>query len=374
MRRTAGARLFLAAAVLTVSACTGGGSKPADSGAAAPGPPLTGKDSIVVAWCDRFAAQSATAPDTKVHVVTLAAHSAADGTRTAERSAALPDGAVVEPLCGQPRRTTAAADRQLFDPGFGLIAGTVPGPNGSAPVATAFTLPGGRAAVAAPAEGRGPAFQAGTSVLWYEGADHRVVSRDLAAGAGPQDHGVAPGPDFALVDGRPWLTRPVDTKADQVAAAPGGEVAAGSGLWHRTDPAASYDPQYVEPASLGPSGNGRSTLPGSERLPGCAPRLWTDQRTLLCVDNEQLLLLTFAPDHGRLEGFVPLLPAAPRFVESAVLSPDGRSLAYLDAYGGTTTLYRLDLTPGAQPVRLGPVATSTADEQTAGSPHLVAWQ
>ncbi|WP_371497589.1 hypothetical protein OG871_16715 [Kitasatospora sp. NBC_00374] len=373
MRKTTRTHLVLAAAVLAVSACGSGGPKAAEPVAA--GAPLAGRDSIVVAWCDRFAAQSTTAPDTKVHVVTVVAHSSADGTRLAERSAALPDGAAVEPLCGQPRRSTAAADRQLFDPGFGLVAGTVPGPNGSAPVATAFTLPGGRAAVAEPAEGRGPAFQAGTSVLWYEGADHKVVSRDLAAaGAGPQDHGTAPGQDFALVDGRPWLTRPVDTKADQVAAAPGGEVAAGSGLWRRTDPAASYDPQYVEPAALGPSGNGRTTLPGSETVPGCAPRLWTDPRTLLCVNNEQLLLLTFAADHSRLEGFTSLLPPERRFVDGAVLSPDGRSLAYLDGYGGTTFLYRIDLTPGAQPVRLGPVATSTAEEQSAGLPHLVAWQ
>ncbi|MFD0572797.1 hypothetical protein ACFQ0T_30660 [Kitasatospora gansuensis] len=308
-------------------------------------------------------------------MVTVAAHSAADGTRLAERSAALPDGASVEPLCGQPRRTAASADRQLFDSGFGLIAGTVPGPGGTGTVATAFTLPGGLPVAGKAAEGRAPAFQAGTSVLWYETAARQVVSHDLARpGAAPQAQGTAPGPDFALVDGKVWPTRPMETKADQVVAAPGGAVAAGTGFWHRSAPAASYGAEYVEPLVIGPPTNGRSALPGSEQVPACAPRLWTDAKTLLCDSNDNLLLLGFADDHSRVDTVTTLLPPEQRFIESAVLSPDGRALAYLSTWDDKTELYRIDLAAGTRPVKVGPVPTSKDAGPDVGAPQLVAWQ
>jgi hypothetical protein len=367
--------------MLAVSACGGPAPRAADPSPTAAAA-LAGRDSVVVAWCDRFAARSTTSPDTKVHVVTLAAYSAADGTGIAERSAALPDGAVVEPLCGTSTTMAASADRQLFDTGFGLIAGTVPGPGGKGTVATAFTLPGGKPVAGGPVEGRSPAFQAGTSVLWYETDGRQVLSRDLLRpGDAPQARGTAPGPDFALADGRAWTTRPMESKPDQVVAAPGGAVAAGTGFWRRDAPTASYGPEYVDPVMIGPSRNGNPVLPGSEQVPTCAPRLWTDAQTLLCNARDNLLLVGFAADFGRVDTVTPLLPREERYVESAVLSPDGRSLAYLSTVFPATgsdqreaELYRVDLAPGARPVLLGVIPTSDADRQDAGDPHLVAWQ
>ncbi|MEV4611723.1 hypothetical protein AB0K43_03865 [Kitasatospora sp. NPDC049258] len=365
--------LLAAAVALAAPACTAPQS-PAPPAAVAP---LGGPGRVIVAWCDRFAAPSATSADTKVHVVTAAAYSTADGSELVERSTALPDGASVEPLCGQPRSSAAAADRQLFDAGFDLVAGTLPGPGGTGTVATAFGLRDGRPVGGKAPEGRAPVFRAGTSVLWYESADHQVDSIDLArADAAPVAHGAAPGADFALADGDTWLVRPLDTTADQVVVSPDGAVAAGSGpvLWHRTDPAAPYSAQYVEPAVLGRASNGRASVPGSEQLEYCAPRLWTDPATLLCTGAQRLLLLGFAADHSRLETVTAVSTGSSLRVESAALAPDGRSLAFLLPARRGHELYRVDLAPGAQPVLVALVPGSTADPQTAGTPHLVGWQ
>ena len=374
--------MLAAAALLALSACTSPSPVPRAEVVVPTAPPLAGHDSVVIAWCDPFAARSVKSPDTKVHVVTVVTQSMTDGARLAERSATLPDGALVEPLCGQPGTTAASADRQLFDEGFGLIAGTVPGPGGTGTIATAFTLPGGEPVAGQADEGRSPAFQAGTSVLWYETSGRQVVSRDLLRPpAAPQAHGTAPGPDFALADGQVWLTRPLDSKAEQVVAAPGGTVAAGTGFWRRDTPTASYGPEYVDPMTIGPSVNGNPVLPGSERVPACAPRLWTDAKTLLCNSHDNLLLLGFAADFSRVDTVTPLLPQEHRFVESALLSPDGRSLAYLSpasrpagSEGEQSELYRIDLAPGAQPALVGVIPTSKATRQDAGLPHLIAWQ
>ncbi|MEU9133230.1 hypothetical protein AB0D08_34930 [Kitasatospora sp. NPDC048540] len=370
--------LAAAAAVLAVPACTGIGAGPAPKPATAPpAAPLAGPGSIVVARCDRFAAESDT-PGTKDHRVTVTAYAAADGARIDGRTTVLPDGAVVEPLCGQPRDSSAEADRQLFDTGFSRIAGTLPGPGGSGTVATAFSLTDGSPAAGPAVEGHAPAFQAGTALLWYESADRRLAARDLAhPEAAPTAHGAAVGADFTLTGGQAWPTRPFDSTPDQVVPAPDGTAAAGSGptLWQRGDVAA-YDARYVEPATLGPNGNGRAVVPGSESVPRCSPRLWTDPATLLCMSRDDLLLIHFTAGHAAVDGVTGLLPRDPyRHLDSVVAAPDGRSLAYLAAESGTTsTLYRVGLDTGSLPVRIGRLDAPDAAPQTAGTTHLVGWQ
>ena len=385
MPRRARSHLLLAvAAALALSACGGGTGSGAPSAAPPPatpqGPPIAGKDRVVVAWCERFGAPSPVSADGKVHVVTVAALSMPDGTPIARQTATLPERSSADALCGEPRTTTAAADRALFNADFTLIAGTTPGTNGNALIATAFTLPGGAPITGAqPASGSdsAPVFQSGTSVIWYATGDRQVTSRDLATpGAAPVSHGAAPGPDFALAGDQPWLRRPLESKPDQVAVSPDGTTAAGPGptLWRRTDPASSYAAEYVEPVLIGRPANGRAALPGSEQAPSCDPSQWIDDLTLLCKGRDNLHLLVFSPDLGRLETVTTLLPPEQfRSIESVALSADGRSLVYLASADEHTFLYRLDLAPGAEPTVVGPVSLPPDRVTDPITPRLIAW-
>ncbi|WP_371476971.1 hypothetical protein [Kitasatospora sp. NBC_00315] len=384
MSRSARTHLLLGVvAALTLTACggstTSGPRVAAPPSAASNGEGIAGKDRMIVAWCERFGAPSPTSADGKVHRITVAALSPTDGSPIARRTVTLPERGSVDALCGEPRSTTEAADRALFNADFTLIAGTAPGPGGALS-AMAFALTDGapRGGTAATAGGdSAPAFQSGTSVLWYETGEQQVTSRDLGdPAAAPKQHGAAPGPDFVLSGDQPWLTRPLESKPDQVAISPDGAVAAGasSTVWRRTDPPAPYALWYVEPMALGRSGNGRASLPGSEQVPRCEPSRWTSDVTLLCNGGDNLLLLTFSADRGRLDTMTTLLPVATsRVVESVAVSPDGRSLAYLVDEDGETGLYRLDLTPGARPVEIAPVDLPPAGVVNPLTPRLIAW-
>ncbi|GAA5001885.1 hypothetical protein GCM10025734_38030 [Kitasatospora paranensis] len=252
----------------------------------------------------------------KADLVTVHAYGMDEHRPLEGRSAVLPDGATAPGLCGPPRSTSAAADRQMFNADLTLLAGTVPAPGGGR-AAAAFALSDGRATAPEPgtvADGRGPLFRTGSSALWYARADGRVAAHDLAVpGAAPAPQGQVPGPDFALDGDRVWSRRPLETKADGVVVVPGGEVAAGEAgggavLWHRTDPASSYGQQYVEPVRLG-RGDSGSGLPGADQLPRCWPRLWLGPRTLLCISADNLYRVTLADDFGAVRQAEPLLPA-----------------------------------------------------------------
>ncbi|MCX5214141.1 hypothetical protein OG689_33605 [Kitasatospora sp. NBC_00240] len=380
--------LLTAAAVLSLSACGGGTASDARSAAPPPatrpaapqGPALAGKDRMIVAWCERFGAPSPVSGDGKVHVITVEALSVPDGTRLAKQQVTLPERGSVDTLCGQPRTTTAAAARALFNADFTLIAGTAPGPGGDTPGATAFNLAGTPVEAPKPAAAgpdSAPAFQPGTSVLWYATGDRQVTSRDLGTpGSAPASHGAAPGPDFVLAGDQPWLRRPLESKPDQVAVSPDGTTAAGSGptLWRRTDPASSYAAEYVEPLLIGRPANGRASLPGSERVQYCEPVQWIDDLTLLCNGRDNIHLLVLGADRGRLETTTALLPPDDhRYVESVTLSPDGRSLAYLESEDKHTVLFRLDLAPGAEPSVVGPIGMPPEGVVNPLTPRLIAW-
>ncbi|MEV8096696.1 hypothetical protein [Kitasatospora sp. NPDC085879] len=404
-RRFLGVRLaVLPVAVLlaAVPACRAdGGAAPAASGsgpggAAAPlapvvpgaGGSIAGPGRLLVAWCDRWGVASPTTADGKADLVTVQAVVAAEGRVSDERAAVLPDGATAPGLCGPPRYTAAAAERQRFNADFTLLAGTVPGPGGSGRAAAAFALADGRATAAEPGavpDGRGALFRTGSSVLWWATADGRAASHDLAApAAAPVDRGAVPGPDFALDGDRIWPARPLETKADEVVVAPGGEVAAGFAdggavLWHRGDPASSYGPRYVEPVRIGRGDRG-GALPGSERVPWCTPRLWLDGRTLLCASEDNLDRVVFTADFTAVERVEQLLPADGPRPTDAVLSPDGHALAFLGVRYGEAALYRLDLAPGARPVAVvglpftAPVRGRAVLPGTdRGTPRLIAW-
>ncbi|MFC5889917.1 hypothetical protein RMN57_00695 [Kitasatospora sp. CM 4170] len=378
-----GTALLLVAAALAGCDSQGGREQPEER--AAPtwtGPQIAGPGRVVIARCDRFAAQSPTTPDARVHVVTVTAYSVTDGAEVARQVATLPDGGSSDALCDPTHSwLSAEGERQAFNDDFTLLAGTVPGPGNKGKVATAFSVSGGApvsAGSGAAPDDRVPVFQSGTSTLWYVTGDRHLTSRDLKhPSAAPTDRGTAPGQSFVLAGDQAWVRTPLEVKPDQAAVAPGGTVAVGGNLlWHRTDPAASFAEQYVEPAVLGPSLNGRTALPGSEAMPVCAARLWFDDRSLLCNARSTLLRVTFAADHSRVEKIEPLLPQEQALIPGAVLSPDGRSLAFLREWAGALDLYRLDLSAGATPVRIASLATDarTGSGGAGGDVRLVAWQ
>ncbi|WP_030263575.1 hypothetical protein [Streptomyces sp. NRRL B-24484] len=374
------------------------GAAPSAAASSAPAPVAPGiggsiaaPGRLVVAWCDRWGVASPTAADAKADLVTVQAVGAADGRVADERAAVLPDGATAPGLCRPQRYTAAAADRQLFNADFTLLAGTVPGPGGSGRAAAAFAVLDGRTTSAEPGtvpDGRGAFFGAGGSALWYATADGRAASHDLAAGAArPADRGAVPGPDFALDGDRLWPARPLETKADEVVVAPGGAVAAGFAdggavLWRRDAPASPYGARYVEPVRIG-GGDRGAALPGSEQVPWCTPRLWLDGRTLLCATEDNLQQVVLSADFTAVERAEQLLPAGGSRPTGAVLSPDGRSLAYLGGRYEETVLYRLDLAPGARPVAVAALPTrapvrpetgrTVLPGTDRGAPVLVAW-
>jgi hypothetical protein len=389
----------VAVLLAAVPACRpGGGSTPpaAQSAAADPvvpgaGGSIAGPGRLVIAWCDRWGVASPTTADGKADLVTVHAYGLAEHTPLEGRSAVLPDGATAPRLCRPAAGTAAAADRQMFNADFTLLAGTVPAPGGAGRSAAAFALSDGRATAPEPGtvpDGRGPLFRVGSSDLWYAASDGRVAAHDLAApGAAPTPQGQVSGPDFALDGDRVWSRRPLETKADEVVVAPGGEVAAGSAgggavLWHRADPASAYGQQYVEPVRLG-SGDRGPGLPGAGQLPPCSPRLWLGPRTLLCASVDNLYRVALTDDFGAVRQVEPLLPAGGPVPSDAVASPDGRSLAFLCATDGETSLYRLDLVPGARPVRVSRIPSAGPIPQSSdrsilpgtdrGAPRLIAW-
>ncbi|MCG6494413.1 hypothetical protein [Kitasatospora sp. A2-31] len=378
-----GTALLLAAAALAGCDSQGGREQPQERVAPAwTGPQIAGPGRVVLAWCDRFVAASPTTPDARVHVVTVAAYAVTDGGEVARQVATLPDGGASDSLCDPTHPwLSAAAERQAFNDDFTLLAGTVPGPGRKGRVATAFSVSGGAplsGGSGSAADDRAPLFQSGTSTLWYVTGDRHLTGRDLKhPSAAPTDHGTAPGQSFFLAGEQAWVRMPLEVKPDQAAVAPGGTVAVGGNLlWRRTDPAASFADQYVEPVVLGPAVNGRTSLPGSEAVPACAARLWFDDRSLLCNARSTLLRVTFAPDHSQVDEVGTLIPEEQALIRGAVLSSDGRSLAFLRDRAGTVDLYRLDLSAGSAPVRIASLTAQapTGSDGDGNDVRVIAWQ
>ncbi|MFB7666295.1 hypothetical protein ACFC1R_20465 [Kitasatospora sp. NPDC056138] len=331
--------------------------------------------------------------------VALRSFSMQSGTQTGEKQAALPTGADIGTiLCNSDLDGTAPLTRQRFNSDFTLVSGTLPGPGGSGTVATAFSLADGRAVErrsdggagspskeSTPSKESAPTFQAGTSNLWYQTAAGRLASRDLAQPAAvPVDHGISPSPEFVLAGDKP-VRYPSGVDARRVAANPAGTVAAGFSypspvLWHTDDSANSGGNSLDQPLYLDHIDHNKhdgeerqvTEIPGaSSNLLGCVPRLWINARSLLCTNELHFYRISFKADYSRITEVAKLLPESPK-IRDAVLSPDGKALAYLKAEGPTVDLYRVSLAEDAKPVEVGPLPTNTGG--IGDIVHLVAWQ
>ncbi|MFJ8628528.1 hypothetical protein ACIRD3_37595 [Kitasatospora sp. NPDC093550] len=399
--RNYGGAAVAAAIALAVTGCGGGGaasgSQDGGSPSGTPGSPTSAPvkaigtpGTVTVSWCD---VKPGTAGAPNAQQLTLASYSVTDGQEVARTVSALPPGADTGILCDpNAHDSVPSALRQAFNKDFTMVAGLMPSPQqssgGSDGAAVAFSLAPQGAPVGAPsadpftvgAKDRVPAFQSGTSTLWYENRDRHVLSRDLdRQGAGTTDHGPSHGPVFALAGDQPWSRLPLGNTVDSVTVNPAGTAAAaggghGSGIWLKDAAAAGYGDEYVEPARFGPdaSGSGSTGLPGGGTVPRCAPKSWTDDHALLCV-GKGISRVVFSDTFDSVLKVEPLLPENDRDNTAVAPSPDLKSVVFLSRQGqDVAELYRLDLTPGSTPRKLASIAPNSP--RVKSELRLVGWQ
>ncbi|MFD8756049.1 hypothetical protein ACFV0O_34495 [Kitasatospora sp. NPDC059577] len=345
---------------------------------------------VTVSWCD-VKPGAGGAPNAQQ--LTLASYSVDDGREVARAVSVLPPGADTGVLCDpNAHDSVPRALRQAFNKDFTLVAGLLPSPQQSAGSsggpAAAFSLGPQGVPVGAPsadpftvgAKDRTPAFQSGTSTLWYENQDRHVLSRDLGQqGASATDRGLSHGPAFALAGDRPWSRVPLGNTVDSVAVNPAGTAAAaggshGSGVWLKDTAAPGYGDQYVESARFGPntSASDSKSLPGGDTVPQCAPKFWTDDHSLFCA-GKGFSLVVLSDAFDSVQKVEPLLPENDRDNTAVVPSPDLKSVVFLSRQGqDVAELYRLDLTPGATPKKLASIPPNSP--RVKSELRLVGWQ
>ncbi|MGW0769263.1 hypothetical protein [Streptomyces sp. NPDC002676] len=399
--RNFGGSAVAAVIALAVTGCSSGsgdskGSE--DSGASSASSPsavakaIGAPGTVTVSWCDVKGGTSG-APNTQQ--LTLASYSVTDGQEVARRVSVLPPGADTGILCDSTptgQTSVPSALRGAFNKDFTLVAGVMPALQQSAGSsdgpAVAFSLKPQSTPVGAPsadpvtagAKDRTPVFQSGTSTLWYENGDRHVMSRDLGRrGAAATDRGVSHNWGFVLAGDQPWSRLPLGSDFKDVIVNPSGTAAAaggsfGSGIWLKDAAAPSSGDEYVEPLRFGPnsSGTGDKALPGGGTVPQCTPKFWIDDHSLFCAGKgfSRVVLSNSLDSVQKVEQ---LLPDNDRDNRAVAPSPDLKSVVFLSRQGqDVAELYRLDLTPGAAPKKIGTITPNSPGVQS--ELRLVAWQ
>lgn len=355
---------------------------------------------VTVSWCDVKPGTGST-PDSQQ--LTLASYSMTDGQETARTVTALPPGADTGVLCNSTptgRVSVPGALRQAFNKDFTLVAGVLPptgkpepGPDGPGGSAVAFTLRPQATPVGAPSgdtftlspKDRTPAFQSGTSTLWYENRDKHVMSRDLgqtATGtpAPATDRGTSHSWGFALAGDQPWSRLPLGTTFQNVTVNPSGTVAAAgsdssSGIWLKDAAAPGAGDDVVVAVAFGPNSSrspGNKALTGGDKVPECTPKFWIDDHSFLCV-GKGMSRVVLSDGFDAVQQVEQLLPENDRDNSAVAPSPDLKSVAFLSLQGrDTADLYRLDLTPGATPKKIASIPAHGAHPTS--ELRLIAWQ
>jgi hypothetical protein len=108
----------------------------------------------------------------------------------------------------------------------------------------------------------------------------------------------------------------------------------------------------------------------------CEPVVWIDDDRAICDSSLSLNLLTFTSllqftaDH-RSATETKLLPATDRSNFSPVVSPNGTEMVFLSFRAGEYAVYRMSLTPGANPTK---VADLPAVKSVLQAPVLIEWR
>ncbi|MFF7778673.1 hypothetical protein ACFZCG_30170 [Streptomyces tanashiensis] len=370
-----------AGAALVLAAC-GGGSDPAtdpSAGGAAGGEAgqdggaktasLAQPDSLTVAFCQALDNGNGG----KAYQVILRSFAAKDGAFAGERTTALPPGTEPGAGCGEDGPSYNAD--MAFDKDLTLVAGLVDGDR-----AAAFDLTTGREvgppdpdAFTKRLDNGSAVFHPATGRLWYDmgrinyDAKGDLASRDPKGGLKTEENTpFGKIPDLLRKDG-PTAETVLATDDVPAAAVPaGGVVATGNTTYG------------VRLSQVGPESGGigagvyltdiaTAGLDEDNKV-FCEPAFWRNATTLVC-DFKQL---TFSADYKKLLKTEDLVPENDRINGQPVLSPDGKSFAFLSkGEDGRRGLFRGDFS-GGEPKKITVVDPPVADEDNLRT-TLIRW-
>ncbi|MDA5284454.1 hypothetical protein [Streptomyces sp. Isolate_45] len=338
-----------AGTALVLSACGGGSENAgggANSGEAPAGEkeataPLAGKGTISVAFCRTIRG----ADNRNIYGLTVRSYALKDGALVAERNSVMDPGFKPLTICDEGERP---APWRAFNKNLTMVAGlAAPSRAGAADTTTGKEIaPPDKDAFVKDLRTGAVAFHPVTGQLWYDsdGGESLVYVRDPKGGMATEK------PVKAIADH--IAKDPVTAAAilslgqsDVVAVSPSGVIAmTGSlGKLDRQPTNGGVRSFFQEFPVQGLSGNNQRD---------CYPAFWRDDTTLVC--DYSLEQITFSADHKSVVTRISLLPDADRTVQDPLLSPDGKSIAFIARNGaGQDVIYKIDpSTPGSQPVKI----------------------
>ncbi|MFE5588760.1 hypothetical protein [Streptomyces sp. NPDC056549] len=373
----AGAALVLAACgggsdpttVAGSAGAEGGGGGEAGQEGDARTAPLARPDSLTVAFCQPV--EDGTGG--KTYQVVLRSFAAKDGAFAGERSAALPPS--TEPSGCDQDGPSYSADL-AFNKDLTLVAGLVNGDR-----AAAFDMATGQEVGAPDPDSFSKRLDNGSAVfhpvtgrLWYDmgridsDAKGDLASRDPKGGLKTEENtpfGTIP--DLLGKDGPTAETVLATDDVDGAAVPGGGVVATGNTT------------SGVRLSKVGPESGGIGAgvyltdiatkgLDENDKV-FCEPAFWRNATTLVC-DLQQL---TFSADYTKLLKTEDLVPENDRINGLPVLSPDGKSFAFLSkGEDGRRGLFRGDFS-GGEPKKITSVDPPVQDPEQQLRTTLIRW-
>ncbi|GGY40214.1 PD40 domain-containing protein [Streptomyces tanashiensis] len=351
----------------------GGGGSEAGQDGAAKTTSLAQPDSLTVAFCQTLD----NGGGGKAYQVILRSFAAKDGAFAGERTTALPPDA--EPITGCDDDGPSYRVNTAFNKDLTLVAGLVDGDR-----AAAFDLATGHE-VGAPdpdsftkrPKNGGVAFHPVTGRLWYDLQSHDFQSTDPLGSRDPkgglkteESTPFAKIPDLLEQDG-PTADTALATDGIHAVTVPDGGVVATS----TTD-----NGLHLSRVDRGDDGEGSGVGAGAflgdlatvgldeDNKVFCEPAFWRNATTLVC-DFKQL---TFSADYKKLLKTEDLVPENDRVNGQPVLSPDGKSFAFLSkGEDGRRGLFRGDFS-GGEPKKITSVDPPVADEDNLRT-TLIRW-
>ena len=338
---------------------------------------------VVMVWCPDSATSQGGGR------VTLSAISVSTGRTVAMRSVPLPSNATPSQPCTTDGSATAdQPTRQMFDRTFTNMAVTVSDPSTQGTLVTAVNIQTGKLMPAAPPQGFASTprqdhavFDVTGEDLWYaDSVSGEIFSRSLQSGStvvrghpsAADAVAVSHGRSWALNFNDDWAVAP-DSRHIVASNSSGGMYLAGVGA-DLSNSIGDIGSSTARAASIGPGLALAGMLPGSGSTNCRAPAEWVDSTRLLCYSpGGNLALMTFSPGLTSVTSWRPdLLPQTNLVNFSPVISPDGRSFAFLSLQGTVVTLYRQALAPGSTPVKIA-VVPSSGPSGNVLAPLLLQW-
>jgi hypothetical protein len=266
--------------------------------------------------------------------------------------------------------TSMAVDESLTDGQFATVLNLQNEQAAPVPTPSGFT---------SQPQQEGPQFDPATQEVWYaDPANNQIGVFDSASGYDTVKRqsyasAVAAGNgSYWPVEGYNWAVSPdgqhiaiAENSVDLAMYFADAGVAVSDGV--------GIDSPGVEVFAGG--SDGTAVLPGSDSVDCSAPAAWVDDTHLLCYERDiggtNIGLVTFAPGGNSVASFrANLLPPTDRTNGSLVVSPDGKSFAFLSFDGTKLSLYRESLAPLSKPVKITDISTDASSQDF---PFLLQW-